>query len=218
MAPLRGLPPGRAGKLWLEHRLEVAHRAGGLLDQKLRILRGERQRLELLTRQTGEDWEQAGREAAGSLVLTLLLDGERAIRLEAAAAEADVVVEWEQSMGVRFPASARCTVPAADPDTPPVGGAALVAARAAHRRALATAVEHAAACAALAVIQDEERSTRRRLRAIENRWVPRLEDAAAQLRVGLEEREHAEAVRLRWAKGREPGRAGRGTAPGEVAR
>lgn len=206
MVALRGMPPGRAGVLWLQHRLGVAHRAADLLDRKLRILRGERQRLELLVRRTEEEWAESSREADASLLLTLLVDGERAIRLASPSSPAEVAVQWEQSMGVRFPAAASCTVPAEEPDAPPVGGAALVAAGAAHRRALEVGVEHAAALAALAMMEDEERSTRRRLRAIENRWVPRLDQAMARLRVGLDERDHAEAVRLRWARDRRPGR------------
>jgi V/A-type H+/Na+-transporting ATPase subunit D len=32
------VPPGRAGKLWLTRRLQVARRGAGLLDRKLQIL------------------------------------------------------------------------------------------------------------------------------------------------------------------------------------
>ena len=41
MSTVRRVPPGRAGRLWLQHRLAVAQRGADLLDQKLRILRSE---------------------------------------------------------------------------------------------------------------------------------------------------------------------------------
>ncbi len=42
-------------------------------------------------------------------------------------------------------------------------------------------------------------STRRTLRAVEQRWIPRLSSALAGVRLELEELEHAEGVRHRWA-------------------
>ena len=35
------VPPGRAGRLWLQRRLETARRGAGLLDRKLRILQAQ---------------------------------------------------------------------------------------------------------------------------------------------------------------------------------
>lgn len=215
MSVLRRVPPGRAGRLWLSHRLEVAERGANLLDQKLRILHTERQRLALREQRTRDTWEDAGREAQTWLLRAGLLDGQRAIRLGQEAGTAQVEVAWTQSMGVRYPAEASCSLPPPDPAAPTVGGSALAAARDAYRQALQAAVQHAVAQAATAVVLREERSTRRRLRAIENRWVPRLEEAAAQVEFLLEERERAEAVRLRWATGRRP-QPSKGT--GEEAR
>lgn len=207
MPAIRRVPPGRAGRLWLAHRLAVAHRGADLLDQKLRILRADRRRLALLVEQTGQEWEAASREAEGWLVRTALVDGDRALRLSAAPSFAEVEVEWAHSMGVRYPSTARCVPPEPDPDANPVGSAALDRARAAFRRALEAAVQHAATEAAVAVMEAEERSTRRRLRAVQNRWIPRLEQAAAEVRNALEETEHAELVRMRWASGRRPVRS-----------
>lgn len=214
MATLRRLPPGRAGRLWLKHRLTVAQRGSELLDQKLRILRGERRRLGLLVGRTGAAWDAASREAETWLLRSVLLGGQRAVRLARNGEPASVEITWAQLMGVRYPAEATCAVPEPEPAAPPASNAALVAAREAHRRALEAAVQHAVAEAAVRVLESEEAATRRRHHAIEDRLLPRLREALAQVQLGIEEQEHADAVRLRWASERMPGR--RRTRAGQV--
>ena len=75
------------------------------------------------------------------------------------------------------------------------------AARQAHRAALAAAVRHAAAAEAVRVIEAETVATRYRLRAIRDRWIPRLEQALAEVTFAIEEQERADAARLRLAAG-----------------
>jgi V/A-type H+-transporting ATPase subunit D len=90
---------------------------------------------------------------------------------------------------------------------PGAATAALPMARAAYRRALEAAVAHAAADGAARVVSAEVRTTRLRLRAIQDRWVPRLEQALAGVEASLLEAEGAENVRLRWvARARQPRR------------
>ena len=48
-------PAGRAGRMWLEHRVEVATRGASLLDRKRRALVQEHRRLRVLARQTAID-------------------------------------------------------------------------------------------------------------------------------------------------------------------
>jgi V/A-type H+-transporting ATPase subunit D len=199
-------PPGRAGRLWLKHRLSTAQQGAELLDHKLRILRTERERLALKQERTATTWAAASRDARTWLLRAVLLGGERTVRLSSEQASADVRIVWEQPMGVRYPAEATCTVPDPRSDAPPPGSAALVAARECHRRALQAAVEHAAVEAAVRILVAEERATRRRLRAIEDRWIPRLQGALAEVQLRLEEEEHADGVRLRWAAGRQVAR------------
>jgi V/A-type H+-transporting ATPase subunit D len=55
------------------------------------------------------------------------------------------------------------------------------------------------AATALRSVRAEVQATRRKLRAIRERWVPRLEAAKAALLVSLDDQEHEEHVRLRWA-------------------
>ncbi len=195
-------PPGRAGRLWLQHRLATAQQGADLLDHKLRVLRAERERLALVQERTATAWEAASRDADAWLLRGVLVGGERAVRLGSDQAPADVEIVWEQQMGVHYPAEATCTLPEPAADSPPMGNAAMVTARDCHRRALHAAVQHAAVEAAGRILEVEERATRRRLRAIEERWIPRLRQALAEVQLKLEEDEHADGVRLHWASGR----------------
>jgi V/A-type H+/Na+-transporting ATPase subunit D len=123
-----------------------------------------------------------------------MLGGERAVRLAADGQLATVTIPSTVTMGVRHPASPTCLVPA--PLT--WDGPVLTRTRQAHAAAEA-AVQHAAAAEALRVIEGEALATRQRLRAIEDRWIPRLEQALAEVTLALEEQELADAVRLRLA-------------------
>jgi V/A-type H+/Na+-transporting ATPase subunit D len=198
--------------MWLQRRLTVAERGADLLDQKLRLLHAERQRLSLQASRSGEAWLAAAREADRWLVRGALLGGQRGIRLATRPAEADVDVTWAYLMGVRYPSGVRCSPAPEEPGAEAPDNAALVVARDAHRRAVEAAVTHAAAEAAVRVLEAEEAATRRRLRAIEDRWMPRLREALTQIQLGLEEQEHAEGVQLRWAAAQQDDpRAGAGT-------
>ena len=160
------------------------------------------------------EWNSASSEADTWLLRSVLLSGERSVWLAATPAPAEVRILWEHSMGVRYPAEATCTVPETPPDAPPPGNAALVTARDCYRRAVQAAVRQAALETAVRVLEVQETATRCRLRAIEDRWIPRLQQALAELQFKLDEDEHNDAVRLRWAAGNrtraERGR-GRGT-------
>jgi len=198
---LRRVPPGRAGRIWLQRRLGVARRAAGLLDQKLRILLHEQERFTLLVQRTREEWEQQCREAETWLLRSALLGGQRALRHAADGGTAEVTVTWASAMGVRYPAETSCATPDPEPDAASPDNAALVEAVAAFRGALAAGVQQAAAEAALRTVDAEVAATRRRLQAVEDRWIPRLDEALAAVRLGLDEAERSEGVRLRWAAG-----------------
>ena len=108
-------------------------------------------------------------------------------------------------MGARFPAAARLELPGHRRDGPLPASSAVVCATAAYREALVAAVDAAVALAAARVLDDEVAATRFRLRAVQDRWVPRLERAATTLDLALAEAEGAEAVRLRLAVSRRDG-------------
>lgn len=199
MSTVRGLPPGRAGRIWLQHRLDLAHRAASRLDQKLRILRSEQAHVAQLLEGTRTEWETRVREAETWLLRAALLGGEPAVRSPLDQPLAEVTVSWTTAMGTRYPVEAVCVVPANDPHTTPASSAAVIEARAAYRVALDAAVRHAVALAAAEAIDAEVARTGLRLRGVQDRWIPRLEAVLADLRLSLAEAEQAEGVRLRWA-------------------
>ena len=122
----------------------------------------------------------------------VLLGGERVVRLAADVADAQVTISYTVTMGARHPADARYTM------SEPEGwdGAVVAGARQAHRTALA------AATAAVAVIEAETNASRYRLRAVRDRWVPRLSRALTEVEFALEEQERADAARLRMSRRR----------------
>lgn len=194
-APRLAAPPGRAGKLWLEQRLRVAHRAAGLLDRKLQILVTELERLRAESERTRLAWESLCTSAERWLLRAVLLGGEQAIGPQEAEGEADVTISYTITMGARHPSGGSCVTAGQDDWE----GATVAAARQACCAALAAAIEHATARAALAVVLAEADTTRYRLRAVRDRWIPRLEEALAQAKFALEEFERADAARLRRA-------------------
>lgn len=203
MARLRNLPPGRAGHLWLQHRLLTARRGAELLDQKLRILREESQRLALLTERTSAWWANALRDADLWQLRAVTLVGERGVRLAARLPETQVVLTRTQQMGVTYPAEATVRVPEVVPSAPPAASAALLAARKAYERAADAAAQHAVAESAAAILAMEEAATRHRLRALTTHWIPWLVDELAHSVLTLEEQERADSLRLRWVKAAE---------------
>lgn len=189
------VPPGRAGRLWLVQRLETARRGADLLDRKLRILRTELARQRDEAARAAEAWNRCQAAAEEWLLRARLLGGQRAIRLADDGAAADVAISYTTSMGIRFPASVACAIPHPATWDAPV----LRQARQAHGAALAAGVRHAAAAAALRIMEAETTATQYRLRAVRDRWIPRLEAALAEVTFAIEELERADAARLRRA-------------------
>jgi V/A-type H+-transporting ATPase subunit D len=193
--PKLAVPPGRAGRIWLVRRLETSRRAADLLDRKLRILQSELAALQAAAAETAAQWDRCQAEARTWLLRAALLGGERAVRLAGDGQVADVRVSYETTMGIRYPSTAACTVPPTLTWDSPV----LARARQAHCAALAAAARHAAATASVRMVDEEVRVTRYRLRAIQDRWIPGLEQALADVTFAIEELERADAARLRLA-------------------
>jgi V/A-type H+-transporting ATPase subunit D len=201
MAEPHRVPPGRAGRLWLRRRLHTGRLAADLLDRKLRILRAEQERYARIAEQTGAVWRDSWREADRWGLRGALTGGRRELRLAAAGQPAQVSVEWADVMGIRYPVGATCRLPEPPADARAPGTAALVPARTAYQAAVRAAAAHAAADAASRTITAEIATTRRRLRAITDRWLPALEAALDRRTAQMEEDERAEIARLRWATG-----------------
>lgn len=199
MSALR-VPPGRAGRLWLRHRLATAERAATLLEQKLRALRAEQTRFDRQAQASGQLWEQLAAQARQWLLWAALAGGRRGVRLASGGQPAVVTVTWETVMGVRYPADATCGWPPVAEGGPVIlGGAAVVQALRAHRMALAAAVRHAAALAAQRAVTAEVAATGQRVRSLRQHWIPRLQQALTVAELQLEEQERDEAVRHRWS-------------------
>lgn len=189
------VPPGRAGRLWLDRRIGAARRGADLLERKLRILRVELAGRQETAAAAAAEWDQCHSAAEQWLVRAALLSGQREIRAGMDDAVADVEISYTATMGVRHPDGATCDIPRPDGWNSPV----VAAARTAHRAALAAAVRHAAAAEALRAVEAEAAATGNRLRAIRNRWLPLLEQAMAEVTLALDEQELADAARLRLA-------------------
>lgn len=195
-------PPGRAGRLWLDHRLGLARRGADLLDKKRRVLAQEERRLHVLARQTAVDWERAARDAETWLNRAAVMAGDEKLALLAAQhPPAQLTVRLHSSMGVTFVAETDLEL-GAEPQHPSGGSAAADLAVTAVRRAVESAVKDAVAQSALKRVSAERALTARRQRAVERRWVPALAAAANRLEAALDELEREEATRAVWVRRR----------------
>lgn len=202
MNGLHGVPPGRAGRAWLLERLHTAERGVGLLDGKLRVLGREQQRYRLRLERTTAEWQRSCREAETWLLRAALLGGRRGMRSAEPDDPLQVDVSWTVVMGVRHPGAAVLDGGLPDPEAAGPGNTALVMAADAFRTAAQAAAAHAVVDAAVRRIDAEVAATRRRLRAVRDRWIPRLTGELQAVELGLAELEQAEGSRLRWAVGR----------------
>jgi V/A-type H+-transporting ATPase subunit D len=190
-------PPGRAGRLWLVARLEVARGAASVLQRKEQVLRSEEQRLAHVTAETAAAWAATVGEAEADHRRAMILGGRPALeRTAASAGSATVGVAWRSTIGVELPAEATCMLPAAVAAT---GTSAIDAAASAYRRALTAGVAHAAAVTAHERVRRDIEVTGQRLHAVRDRWIPRLLATLRELEVRLDEHEREELMRTRRA-------------------
>jgi V/A-type H+-transporting ATPase subunit D len=193
----------RAERLRLRHRLDIALRGAGLLERKLHVLRTELERLRRDEEAATRRWHEQLRQAETWLLRAQLLGGEHALAEAAAGmSPAHLTVGWTATLGVRHPQAAPCAVPPRAESAAPARNAALIRAEAAHRAALQAAADHAALRAATRLVDAEAAATRQRVRALRQHWIPRLREALAATDLALEQAEHEDAVRRRWAASR----------------
>ena len=200
-ATIRGLPPGRAGRMWLVRSLDVAQRGADLLEHKLRILITEEHDFSLRAERARREWEAAVAELDRWTMRAALISGERGFRLAGDGTDARVDITWRTTMGVNYPSTVACSIDDSGHPTFAPDNSALVGVEEAAHAAVRAGAEYAVATTALQSVRAEVQSTRRKLRAIRERWVPRLEAAKAALVFALDDQEHEEHVRLRWASG-----------------
>jgi V/A-type H+-transporting ATPase subunit D len=196
MTALR-VPPGRAGRLWLRDRLQLAEHGLSLLERKLTLFEAERTRLRQLADTAEAVWHTACREARTWQLRAELLGGQHALRLAAPRVPAGIVLGWTTTAGLRYPGAAEVTT---TPDSTAVATNTTTAlAAAAHRVALGAAIRYAAAEAAVTAVERECAATRVRAQSLRHRRIPDLRAALARVELALEEQERSEAIRLRRA-------------------
>lgn len=207
---MRSMPPGRTARLWLRRRLDVASRGIDVLEQKTHALAREQRRLSHHVEDTRSAWHNAARDANRWFVRATVVGGSQQLELAHSQqpAAADVRVSWQGLMGVAHPAQARLEPSERAPLGSVARSSALAYASDAYRRAVAAALDHAAATRALELVEGELAVTRRRLRALENRWVPRLEQLLHDVELSLAENEREDMVRTRWVAGNDHGGGG----------
>ncbi|MFH8520423.1 V-type ATP synthase subunit D [Streptomyces gelaticus] len=195
----REVPTGRAGRLRLRRSLATALRGADLLERKARLLLDRECAERRVAEEAGFVWRNRLAEADSWLVRGVMLSGERALAEAVPEGQASVEVRWDTLMGVRHPAAMAWAGPARSPAEPTPPNTALAHAETAYRAAVRAAAEHAAHQAAADLLAAEAERTRQRVRALRRRRIPRLQSELAAVELALEEAEHEEAVRRRWA-------------------
>jgi len=194
------VPPGRAGRIWLVRRLQVARRGAELLDRKRTALLAERARAQADAAAARADWEAAASAVARWSARATVVDGterwdllSRHVRDRAA-----LELDWSNLMGARLPAVRTISLP----DPPPLSalgaGSATVVLADVCREATVAAARLAVAERAHAELVAELARTARRLRALRDRWIPQHEQALQRLDLALDESQREQAVRVRW--------------------
>jgi len=194
-------PNGRAGRLAVLSRLDLARHATNLLHNKEEALKRERTRLAAHTERSHAEWDRLYAEAAGLLLRARAMGASDRIRdlVISGPDSATVETAWQMSMGITYPGRISC-----HPTTPAhlSGTAALVPAIEAYQRALTAGAQHAATTTALDRLDDEIVNTRRRRRAIDDHLIPRLDTELQKLNLALDEQDRDEAIRVRLAANR----------------
>jgi V/A-type H+/Na+-transporting ATPase subunit D len=197
--PIR-VPPGKAGRLWLVARLAVAERGRDLLDRKRRALMVHAQRLSDEADAAERRFADTAAEAALWMGRARLAEGDSRLALLAAhvTGRPSLRIEWRRTMGVEMPEVVELR-PAPVPDLAGLGaGTALLRSADAHRALVEAAAAHAATRTAADRVLAELGVVTRRVRALEQRWIPRQRAALQALELALDEADREEAARIRW--------------------
>ncbi len=118
------------------------------------------------------------------------------------ASPASVTVRWHDVMAVAIPQTPACQFPDSKFASAAGGTSATDQVVASLAYAVTKAAEHAAIQRALVNIDGELLQTRRRLRLLERRRLPQLEQALAASQERLDQGEREDILRLRWARAR----------------
>ncbi|KHL04215.1 V-type ATP synthase subunit D [Sinomonas humi] len=187
---------GRAAIVAAERRLSAAQAGARMLDRKQRILAEELGRREAEAARAAEEWRKRAEDARRWLRRAEALDGADHLAEAGSQQEATVGVVWGTTLGAAHPVGNECVLPPLEPSG---GGWSLHRCVAAHRDAVFAAAASAVADRAVLLLASELSGTRRRLRVLEKRRIPRLEQELLEGRRQLEQQELEELLRMRWA-------------------
>ena len=194
------IPPGRAGRIWLVRRLDIARRGAELLDRKRQVLLRELAQVRRKAAAAELVWHEAAARVALWSARAAMLDGPGRLELLARHVQqpASLELSWTNMMGARLPSVERIDIP----DPPRLsalgGSSATVLAARACADATRAAARYVALQHAEAELSAELRRAARRLRALENRWIPQHEAALASLDLALDESQREQSARARW--------------------
>lgn len=191
-------PPGRAGRLLLRRRLVTAELGRDQLSRKLRVLVSAQEQLRAQQAACQDTWSTALVVARRWELRAGMLGGQAAYTSAGPAELASVELRWTTTAGVHHPVEARRVGPALELQAP-AANAAVVLATEAFGNALVAGAQLAAAEEAVRRVDTQVALTRRRVRALEKRWLPALREALARVEQSLELAEQEEGSRLRRA-------------------
>jgi vacuolar-type H+-ATPase subunit D/Vma8 len=186
-------PAGRAGRLWLRHRIAVAERGATELERKVQLVSTEVRRCKAQVEDSRAEWRATCEEAERWMLRAGFVGGIDSVR-QARTPPVEVALTWTSTVGVRHPDGATIE-PAGTPD---IGmSAAVLQARQAFATALRASVKVATAQSALATLESALLTTRRRARVLRRHWLPRLQSQLHDLEITLEQAEQEDQARLR---------------------
>lgn len=194
MATNSRAPSGRAGRLWLTHRIDVAERAADQLERKIHVLSMEIARQRAIADAARLTWSDACANARTWAVRAALIAGQESLRNNASTPVALTLI-WANTIGVRHPVSAVVERPI--PSDQPVATAAMAPAAEAFAEAVRAGVLLAIADATCNALDDARAQTRRRARLLRRRWLPMLAADLQTLELALEQGEQEDHARLR---------------------
>jgi V/A-type H+/Na+-transporting ATPase subunit D len=181
-------------------RLEIARRGAELLDRKRQALLRERARVHGEAADARRAWQDAAASAQLWSARAAILDGGGRLELLArhVGSPASLRLSRSNLMGAHLPTAEQITLPE-QPELSALGSssATVIAARAC-REATRAAARYAVAERAEAELSAELGRAARRLRALQQRWIPQHEQALAHLDLALDESQREQAARVRW--------------------
>ncbi|HVP66730.1 MAG TPA: V-type ATP synthase subunit D [Anaeromyxobacteraceae bacterium] len=204
---MSGTPTTRMGLLEARARLGVASKGARLLRSKRQVLAGEFFRLMHEVLEGRERLDRALLEAARGLVVARAREGLESLASAGAAGEREIPVEvtHRRVWGVPVPrieAPRLSRHPAARGISPLTTALSAQEAARLHEEALEVLLAIASRELYLRRLGEEIQDTSRRINALEQLLVPRLDREAGRVEQALEERAREDAVRLKRFRGR----------------